>query len=283
MNMGKQKEGSGGRTTPKAFSMQRALLRKLMDNYYGLYLLKVIEGVVHNLNGPLQIVYIRSEQLQQSLQKLIHTVQSQHLPEIEDLLSGMKAKMESSLSSLDDLSEQIKHLTSDFTSEACSAVEDININEVIDQCLFLMNADMFFKHSVSKTVKLQDDLPTLKGRKTDFSIVMLSILQNAAEAMTESEERHVTIKTSSGEDVVLVTVQDSGCGISEKERERMYELCYTTKKHGANRDEPLRHAGLGLCLVSLVLEKYEGSIVCESIPGKTVFTVRVPLNADSSD
>jgi signal transduction histidine kinase len=283
MNMGNKTEGSDGWTPPATSSTERALLRKMMDNYYGLYLLDVIQGVVHNLSGPLQIAYIRSEQLQQDLQKLISTAQLQQSPGVEDLLSGMEAKIQASLSSLDDLNGQLKHLTSDLVAEGCSAVGDVNINQVVEECLFLLNANMFFKHSVGKTVKLEDDIPIVKGRKTDFSIITLCLLQNAAEAMVDAEEKHIAIETFSQEDAVMIRVQDSGCGISEQDRTSIYEVCYTTKNRTENEGAPPKHAGLGLCLVSLVLEEYKGSIVCESIPGQTTFTVQIPLNADSSD
>jgi signal transduction histidine kinase len=281
--MGEQTDGSGGKTPPAMSSTERALLRKMADNYYGLHLLEVIQGIVHNLNGPLQIIYIRSEQLQQNLEKLIGAPQSQHSPEVEDLLSSMGEKIQACLTSLDDLNAQLKHLTSDLIAEGFSAVGDVNINQVIEECLFLLNANMFFKHSVSKTVRLEENIPVLKGRKSDFSIIVLSLLQNASEALVDAEDKHISIETHSQGDGVIIRVQDSGSGISEQDRERIYEVCYTTKNRTETEGEPPRYAGLGLSLVCLVLEEYKGSIACESVPGQTSFTVQIPFNADSSD
>ena len=184
--MGNATKRSEGWTPPAISSTERALLRKMIDHYYGLYFLEVIQGVVHNLNNPLQIVYIRTEQLQQNLHKLIGAAQLQEWPEMQDLLSGMEQKLQSSLNSLDDLSTQLRHLSSGLMDEGCSAVGDVNINQVIEECLFLLNANMFFKHSVKKTVKLEDNIPTLRGRKTDFSMIVLCLLQNATEALAKS-------------------------------------------------------------------------------------------------
>jgi signal transduction histidine kinase len=281
--MGKQTDGSGGKAPPATSSTERALLRKMADSYYGLHLLEVIQGIVHNLNGPLQIIYIRSEQLQQNLEKLIGAAQSQQSPEVEDLLSSMGEKIRACLTSLDDLNAQLKHLTSDLIAERFSAVGEVNINQVIEECLFLLNANMFFKHTVSKTVRLEENIPVLKGRKTDFSIIVLSLLQNASEALVDAEDKHISIETYSQGDAVIIRVQDSGSGISEQDRERIYEVCYTTKNRTEDEGEPQRYAGLGLSLVCLALEEYKGSIVCESVSGQTTFTVRIPLNANSSD
>lgn len=281
--MGNATKRSGEWTPPVTSSTERVLLKRMMDNYYGLHLLKVIQGVVHNLNGPLQIAYIRAEQLQQNLQRLMEAAQSLGSDELEDLLSGMETKIQSCLSGLDDLNTQLRHLNSDLVSEGCSTVGDVNINQVIEECLFLLNANMFFKHTVDKTVQLEDDIPILNGRKTDFSIIVLCLLQNAAEALLDTEEKHIVIETFSREDAVMIRVQDSGRGVSEQDRERIYDICYTTKNLAENGSALPEHAGLGLCLVSQVLDEYKGSIVCESVPGQTTFTVHIPLNADLSE
>jgi two-component system NtrC family sensor kinase len=281
--MGNATKRSGEYTPPVISSTERVLLRGMMDNYYGLHLLKVIQGVIHNLNGPLQIAYIRAEQLQQNMQKLMGAAQSRGSAELEDLLSGMETKIQSCLSGLDDLNRQLRHLNSDLVSEGCSAVGDVNINQVIEECLFLLNANMFFKHSVDKTVKLEDNIPILNGRKTDFSIIVLCLLQNAAEALLDAEEKHIVIETFGREDAVVVRVQDSGRGVPEQDRERIYDICYTTKNRAENGSALPEHTGLGLCLVSQVLDEYKGSIACESVPGQTTFTVHIPLNAGLSE
>lgn len=283
VSMGNATKRPGEWMPPVTSSTERVLLKRMMDNYYGLHLLKLIQGVVHNLNGPLQIVYIRAEQLQQNLQRLIGAAQSRELAGVEDLLSGMETKIQSCLSGLDDLNAQLRHLNSDLVAEGYSAVGDVNINQVIEECLFLLNADMFFKHTVNKTVQLEDHIPILNGRKTDFSIVVLCLVQNAAEALVDAEEKHIVIETFSQEDAVMIRVQDSGCGVSEQDRERMYDVCYTTKNRTENGSALPKHAGLGLCLVSQVLDEYKGSIMCESVPGQTTFTVHIPLNADLSE
>ena len=77
--------------TPRTLARQRfspteeALLRKLADRYFGIHLLKVVDGIVHNLNGPLQILFIRSEQLEQNLRQLQEAVEAQAFPEVGEL------------------------------------------------------------------------------------------------------------------------------------------------------------------------------------------------------
>lgn len=274
--MGNRGESSGGLISPSASSREQILLRRLADNYYGVCLVRVIEGIVHNLNGPLQILYIRSEQLEQNLKQLRGAVNSESLTELEGLADPMGERIKSISRSLDDLNAQMRHLTSDLIVERRSEVGDVRINQVIEDCIFLLNADMFFKHHVKKAFELNDALPVLKGRKTDFRIIVLNLVQNALEAMVDVQYKHLTIETSGQEDKIIIKVQDTGCGIPEQDREHIYKPFFTTKKGTGYEAKPDEYAGLGLSFVSLLLEDYNGSISCESVPGKTTFTIEIP-------
>jgi signal transduction histidine kinase len=269
-------EISGKLMYPSASSRERRLLRKLADNYYGLYLVRVIGGIVHNLNAPLQVLYIRSEQLEQSLQQLSGALQSEALTEAEGLAGRMEKNVKSISRSLDELNAQLKHLTSDLILERRSETGPVRINQVVADSLFLLNANMFFKHNVKKSVRLDDALPVLKGRKTDLCIIILSLIQNALEAMVDAEEKHLVVEIYSQEESVIIRIQDSGCGIPEQDHERIYRAFFTTKKGAGDEGRLYEHAGLGLSVVSLLLEDYKGTIACESVPGKTTFTVQLP-------
>jgi signal transduction histidine kinase len=276
--MDNQTETSGGWAPPTASSRERMLLRKLADHYYGLYLLGVLQGIVHNLNGPLQILYIRTEQLERNLHRLKDVAQSQQLADVEDLAYGIEEKIKSSLLSLDDLNAQLRNLTSDLVIERDSGIEDVNINQVIEECLFLLNANMFFKHTVNKTIKTEDALPVLRGRKMDFCVIVLNLLQNSLEAMVDAQDKHLTIESFSQGGKVIIRIQDTGCGILEQDREHIYKVCFTTKNRVGNKGRSDEHPGLGLSLVSLLVEDYNGFVTCESVPGETTFTVQIPLS-----
>jgi signal transduction histidine kinase len=185
------------------------LLRKLADNYYGLYMVRIIDGITHNLSGPLQVLYIRSEQIEQGLEQLRGAPQSEGMTQVERLAGRMEEKIKSMSESLDELNNQMRHLTSPLIIEKRSEIGDVKINQVIEDCIFLLNADMFFKHNVKKTFSLDDDLPTLKGRRTDLCIIILNLVQNALEAMVDAQDKHFAIETSGQQDMVIIRVQDT--------------------------------------------------------------------------
>jgi signal transduction histidine kinase len=251
------------------------LLRKLADHYHSACVAQLIEGIIHNLNGPLQILYIRSEQLEQNVQQISMAGGSEDLAEVKNLADRLDGKVKSISKSLDELNSQLIRLRNDLIIERHSETGEVKINRIMEECLLILNANMVFKHDIRKSVELDDDIPVLKGRKRDFRVIILSLVQNALEAMADSEDKHLTVETSTREGRVIIKVQDTGCGIPDQDRERIFDPLFTTKK-GAGYEGKL---GLGLPLVSVLLEDYDGTIACKSVEGKTSFSVEIPCAA----
>ena len=276
MTIGDLKQTSGELSPLSASSRERMLLRELADNYYGVCLVRVIEGIVHNLNGPLQILYIRSEQLEHSLKQLRGALQSEALTEVEGLAGRMEERIKSLSKSLDDLNVQMGHLTSDLIVERCCETGDVKINQVIENCVFLLNADMFFKHNVKKTFKLDDALPVIKGRKMDFCIIVLALIQNALEAMVDAQDKHLNVESSSQEDKVIIRIQDTGCGIHADKIPLIFEKYYRSQEHKT------KGTGLGLAIVKRLIELHHGEInvLSDEAVGST-FIVTLPKKTKS--
>ena len=78
------------------------------------------------------------------------------------------------------------------------------------------------------------------------------------------------LKVQREADRVLVQVIDSGPGIPEDARQRIFEPFYTTKAQGEG-------SGLGLSISREIVERHHGALSVESRPGRTAFTVALPL------
>ena len=260
-------------------SGERMLLRRLADHYCGAYFVRTLEGFIHNLNGPLQVLWIRSEQLQQDIGELQQKLQQVDGTEATELADRMRQRIDSFVKGLDELNTSLSFLTRDILAKERSDVGEVKINEVIEDTLSLLKADMFFKHSVEKVLHLDQNFPSVRGRYTDFCVILFSLIRNALEAMVHAESKSLTIETSKQEDNILIKVQDTGCGIREEDRPRIFEPFFTTKGKMDYEGTVYEHAGLGLTLVSLFLEDWQGSISFESVPDKTTFTVKLPCHA----
>jgi signal transduction histidine kinase len=122
-----------------------------------------------------------------------------------------------------------------------------------------------WKNSVSETQILRTDAEKLH-------LIISNLFANAIQF--NKEEGRVTIETSFENDALTVVVKDTGIGISDDQKEKIYDRFYqieagSTKTYGGH--------GLGLCITKALLEVIEGSIHLESKLGEgTAFTIVVP-------
>ena len=117
------------------------------------------------------------------------------------------------------------------------------------------------------------DLPTVLGYPDDLNQVFLNLIVNAAHAITEASRGRgtVTLRTRATSTHVEVDIADTGCGIPEQIRERVYDPFFTTKPPG-------RGTGQGLALAhSIIVERHAGSLDFDTSPEGTTFHVHIPL------
>jgi two-component system NtrC family sensor kinase len=95
----------------------------------------------------------------------------------------------------------------------------------------------------------------------------------------EGQQGTITVKTALAEidDVVVVSISDTGCGMTEEVRKRIFEPFYTTKEVG-------RGTGLGLSISYDIIRKHGGGIEVQSEPGQgSTFTVRLPITTENGE
>ena len=103
---------------------------------------------------------------------------------------------------------------------------------------------------------------------------LANLVDNAAEAMQSSLVREIQISTSlvASREAVEITVADTGHGVTQELKERLFLPYFSTKKRGT---------GLGLAIVSRIIEDHHGSIrVEENQPVGTRFVVELPVAAE---
>ena len=81
----------------------------------------------------------------------------------------------------------------------------------------------------------------------------------------------VTLRTSADDGTVTVEIEDNGTGIPEGDLDRIFDAFFTTKPPGSG-------TGLGLDIsYSIIVHKHRGAITVDSEPGRTVFSIRLPV------
>lgn len=114
------------------------------------------------------------------------------------------------------------------------------------------------------------DLPEVEGFGSELTQVWTNIIDNAIDAM--DGEGTLTLATRKVADAVEVEICDTGPGIPPDQQDRIFEPFYTTKPPGVG-------TGLGLHISYNVIEqRHRGNIEVESEPGRTCFTISLPLD-----
>jgi two-component system sensor kinase FixL len=148
---------------------------------------------------------------------------------------------------------------------------DVNLNEVVQDVLKLVRNDLINQHVTADT-DLAQNLPSIIGDRVQLQQVLLNLVLNACDAMTnhDSSERQLLIASKLENGTVQVSVTDRGCGIPEKKREQVFERFFTTKKEGM---------GLGLSVCRTIIDAHRGKIWATNHADRgATFHFSVPIN-----
>ena len=159
----------------------------------------------------------------------------------------------------------------DFSKKAPARKEELEINEAILEIMGLTRVAMS-EHSVSVKMQLSEGLPHILGDRVQLQQVILNLIMNAIEAMSEVSEgsRELLISTSEAESGgVLVAVSDSGPGLPPANLARIFEAFYTTKSSGL---------GMGLSICRSIVEAHGGRLwATPNEPRGAVFCMMLPI------
>lgn len=154
--------------------------------------------------------------------------------------------------------------------------ETIEINETIVGAIGLTRIAMSEK-AVSAKMRLAEGLPHILGDRVQLQQVMLNLIMNAIEAMSEMNERprELLIATAKADTKgVLVSVSDSGPGLPLASPERIFDAFYTTKNSGL---------GLGLSICRSIIHAHGGRLwAVPNEPCGTAFHFTLPIGAQSA-
>jgi len=176
------------------------------------------------------------------------------------------------------LLDEIMHLKaiisrfSDFSKMPQPQLQDVQVNSLIEKAATLHRPQI---QEAPRTIKLHLELdPKASSAMLDPDLlhrVLSNLILNALDAMPGGGT--LTLATHAEGDSIIISVSDSGVGLTPEERDRLFTPYYTSKQHGT---------GLGLAIVQSVISDHNGTISVQSAPGKgTAFIIRLPRNAQA--
>ena len=158
-------------------------------------------------------------------------------------------------------------------------VGDVNIHEVCERVRSLILAE--FPKGLKVWRDYDTSIPDFRGDREQLIQAVLNIAHNAAQALAERIQagdakltlrtrvaRRVTINRQLHRLALVLHIEDNGPGIPEAIRDRIFYPLVSGREGGS---------GLGLTLAQTFVQQHQGTIECESEPGRTVFRILIPL------
>jgi len=242
-------------------------------------------GVAHEINNPIGFVSSNLSSLRGyvepvfSLLAMLKKLPAEALPDalraelknldnavdldfVQEDLPQLLSESEEGLSRVKKIVQDLK----DFSRVDHAAWQDADLNAGLDSTLNVVMNEVKYKAEVRKDYAV---LPPVHCIAAQLNQVFMNLIVNAAHAIPERGT--ITLTTRTQDDWVCVEVGDTGCGMSEEVKRRIFEPFYTTKPVGQG-------TGLGLSLSFSIVQKHGGRIEVESEIGVgTRFKVWIPV------
>jgi signal transduction histidine kinase len=218
----------------------------------------VTGAIAHELGTPLGAIMLNAST---ALSQLRSTPRD--LEGMEDIVSDIEADSHRAAAIVSSIREMT---TKTIRRSALTSAEDVG-----QFALRLLKHDLQF-NEISVTSEFQSNLPDVQIDSTELQQVLLNLIRNAIDAMSSSspQARRLQLKTSfDGKSTVLMSIQDSGPGISAEDQERIFNPFFTTKPGGM---------GLGLAISSTLVANHGGKLtLLKSDPDGSIFELAIPV------
>jgi len=244
-------------------------------------------GMAHEINNPLGIILLSvtnilrrispdfpknkkvADQLGIDLETIYRYLEEQSIIEFIDSINVAVKRV----------SVIVKNLLS-FSLKSDSGKAPDDMVKLVDSSIDLAANDYDLKKKYNirniKIIKEYDtDLPLISVHSSKIEHVILNLVRNAAQAISELPDQTsgiITVRIFKDDENICIEIKDNGSGITEKVKKRVFEPFFTTKAVGVG-------IGLGLSVSYFIIaENHNGTIEVESTPGKgSVFLIKLPL------
>ncbi len=164
----------------------------------------------------------------------------------------------------------VKALKSYSHMQASEQLVPSSLAEIFDTVLTVLNTQIKYGIAVEKRY---DPIPPVPVFPDEISQVFTNLITNAIQAMKNKGKLQLALFQEG--DYAIAQVTDNGPGIPDDILPRIFEPFFTTKPQGEG-------TGLGLDICRKIVEKHNGTITVQSVPGQTTFSVCIPLHQNTT-
>jgi two-component system, cell cycle sensor histidine kinase and response regulator CckA len=216
-------------------------------------------AITHELKSPLQVITWASESLMERLKRG---------PLQEENASPSLEAIHTSSWRINDIILSLLNYARSSSGEN----EPQDFNAIIEDTLRLIEHQLNVWANIRLSIQLGSDLLPLACDRLKVSQVLINLLMNARDAMPSGGTIRISTAYNPSSDALELCIADTGAGIPEEIRSKIFEQFFTTKPVGQG-------TGLGLYIVSSVMKAHGGSIQLQSRVGEgTTFNLLFPLH-----
>ena len=214
-------------------------------------------GVAHEIKNPLASISIYLQLMDKMMEK-----------------NGSMTREEAH-KYLDVVSEEVDRINKiavDFLFAVKPMKVDLsvcNINDIVRKTVDVVKAELAEK-GIELGVNLATSLPKVFADCSLMQQSILNLVKNAMQAMPQDRKNpSIVISTFIESDMVKISVQDNGCGMTEDQMSKIFEPYYTTKSSGT---------GLGLTVLFKIMKQHGGDVTVHSTQGEgSEFILQIPV------
>ncbi|MDY3548662.1 HAMP domain-containing sensor histidine kinase [Riemerella anatipestifer] len=212
---------------------------------------EMAKQVAHEVKNPLTPMKL----LMQSFERRFDA----NAPDVEQKVKELSDSMITQI----DIISKVATAFSEFAKLPKKEDHPLNLNEEIKNIITIFDNKNIFFHSNRANIIFPLD-------KSYFTRILNNLITNAIQAESENRKLIINIDLEERYNLVRITIEDNGEGMSEDKMAKIFEPNFTSKSSGM---------GLGLTMVKKMIEEYKGSINVESTLDKgTKFTITIPKN-----
>jgi signal transduction histidine kinase len=260
--------------------LQRAQ-KELLDAEKMASMGRLVAGIAHEINNPVNAVVNTCGPLSESLSELSERVQREQddaamrralLQAVRDMRDMLRVLSRGALRT-----REIVHALHNYSRGDSGVVTQVDLERCLDESLDLLQHDL--KAGI-RVIKDYGGIEPVTGHAGQLQQVFMNLLNNAVHALTQParDPAHGTLKaaptiritTRTEGDRVVVQIADNGPGIPKEVLPRIFDPFFTTKDVGQG-------SGLGLSIVHSIIERHGGTVTAESAPAQGArFEVALP-------
>ncbi|AMO54476.1 hypothetical protein GZ77_23230 [Endozoicomonas montiporae] len=212
-------------------------------------------GIGHELSQPLGTILLKCQMLPKALNQRDYDKSLKFAEDIRN--QAMRAK---------EIMDSLRIISRDAKPEDKTSIE---LNQVIRKAEVLIKEDLTM-NGIQLAKELSPDI-YIYASPVQLGQVVANLLTNARDALKESDEKRITIRSYKKDGNGILEIEDTGSGIPEQYQSKIFEPFFTSKPVG-------KGTGLGLSMCYSMVQDNEGEITFTTSAGQgTCFTVTFPL------